>query len=121
MASESDRVGEERLLEVADVVDHDVGAALAVLVRQLADVVGEAEHPGERGGEAELGAGSDVVRDLQHRPALVDGALVALQVLDHHDGWELRRLPGRAGHRRRRPAAAWIVSGSPVAVMVASS
>ena len=79
------RVGEERLLEVSDVVDDDVGATLALLVRQLADVVGEVEYPGVSSGEAELGAGSDVVRDLQHRSTLVDGTLVALEVLDHLD------------------------------------
>ena len=51
-------VGEERLLEVADVVDDDVGAALALLVSQRADVVGEVEQAAESRREAELAPGA---------------------------------------------------------------
>ena len=51
-----DAVAEERLGEVAHVVDDDVGLARAALVGQRADVVGEVQLAAVRGGEALLRA-----------------------------------------------------------------
>ena len=76
-----DRLGdeavlEERLVEIADVVDDDLGLGR---VGQGLDVVGEAELAAVGGGECQAGAGSDVVDVLQHRPAFVGAARRAVR------------------------------------------
>src|SRR5207245_8753759 len=69
-------VGEERLVEVADVVGDHAGAG----GRQAVDRVDEGEARGGALGEDELGAGGEVVDDLEQRRALVAAAPATARV-----------------------------------------
>ena len=113
-----DRVGdhataEDRLVEVADVVDDDVGVARPRSVGERADVVGEAELAGERGGEAlrAPGAMSWTIWSIA-RPSSVPPSAGLL---------DDRRRPPSGRSPERMSSAAWTVSGSPPTVSVAAS
>ena len=98
-----DAVREHRLVEVDHVVDDHVGAEL---VAEREDVLRELHLSVEGAGEAELGAGSHVVDQLQHGAAFVAARVDAL--LDHGDGREIA-----AGDvlRRVRTAGGAVVEG----------
>ncbi len=76
---------EGRLDEVDHVVDDDLAAARG----EIEDVLCEARHPAEGGGETELGTRGEVVDDLEHRGALVAAPLLPRQDVDRG------QLPGR--------------------------
>ena len=71
---------EERLVEVRDVVDDDVGV---VDRTQRGDLVREVEVTVEGGREREMRAGREVVHELRHRAALV--GLPAAREVGLHD------------------------------------
>src|SRR5262245_59114744 len=73
---------ERRLVEVTDIVDHDVAA---VLEAEISDVLRERGRAVESGGVVQFGAWREIVHDFQHRRAFAGGWYAALAG-QHRDG-----------------------------------
>ena len=96
---------EHRLCEIHDVVD-DHARAVAL---KSEDIVREARHPVERGGESQGGSGCDIVHDLQHGAPLVRSVRATRDLLDDLDR---RQVAGCDVPRRAAPAVEAVGQGA---------